>query len=230
MKRTILKILEVLFIILIIGSLINILSWYNDKRKVKKIVNNVSDYLILDNDSYAINEEIIKINEDTIGWIKIENTNINYPIVQTNNNDYYLRHDYDGNRNAAGWIFMDYRNSMDDQNIVIYGHHRKDGIMFGDIDKLMKKSYYDDNDGKILLVINGENKYYQIFSVYEASSTDYYADRNFDDFEKTLEEFKSRSKINFDTDLTGIKQILTLSTCHDNNKDRLVVQAYEILT
>ena len=67
MKRTILKILEVLFIILIIGSLINILSWYNDKRKVKKIVDNVSDYLILDNDSYAINEEIIKINEDTMG-------------------------------------------------------------------------------------------------------------------------------------------------------------------
>ena len=125
---------------------------------------------------------------------------------------------------------MDYRNSMDDQNIVIYGHHRKAGIMFGDIDKLMKKSYYNANDGKILLVINGENKYYQIFSVYEASSTDYYADRNFDDFEKTLEEFKSRSKINFDTDLTGVKQILTLSTCHDNNKDRLVVQAYEFLT
>ena len=52
MKRTILKILEVLFIILIIGSLINILSWYNDKRKVKKNVNNLSDYLILDNYIY----------------------------------------------------------------------------------------------------------------------------------------------------------------------------------
>jgi len=94
------------------------------------------------------------------------------------------------------------------------------------VDKLMKKSYYDDNDGKILLVINGENIYYQIFSVYVAKSNNY-TDRNFDDLEKTLKELKSRSSIKFDNDLEGVEQILTLSTCHDNNKDRLVVHAYK---
>ena len=230
MKKRILIILKYSFLVMMIVALINIISWYKDNKNVKEIVKNVSNYLILEDDSYSVKEEIVRINEDTIGWIKIENTNINYPIVKTDNNTFYLKHDYYKESNSAGWIFMDYRNNLDDQNLVIYGHHRKDGIMFGDVDKLMKKKYYDSNDGKILLVINGEAKYYQIFNVYDAKSNDNYADRNFDDFEATLKEFKERSKIDFDSNLEGVKQIVTLSTCHDNNRDRLVIQAYEILT
>ena len=97
-------------------------------------------------------------------------------------------------------------------------------------DKLMKKKFYDSNDGKILLVINDENIYYQIFSVYKAESNSNYNQRNYDDFSLMLEEFKNRSSIKFSSDLEGVEQIITLSTCHDNNKDRLVVHAYRILS
>ena len=223
------KYLKVFFLVLMLIGLSGLLLWRDDNTRVKKIVSNVGDYLILDNDSYNIKEEIKDLNNDTVGWLKIDGTSINYPIVQGNDNKYYLTHDYSKKKNSAGWIFMDYRNSMKDQNIVIYGHHRKDGIMFGDVDKLMKKKFYDSNDGKILLVINDENIYYQIFSVYKAESNSNYNQRNYDDFSLMLEEFKNRSSIKFSSDLEGVEQIITLSTCHDNNKDRLVVHAYKLM-
>ncbi|MBQ4030924.1 MAG: class B sortase [Bacilli bacterium] len=223
------KYLKVFFLVLMLIGLSGLLLWRDDNTRVKKIVSNVGDYLILDNDSYNIKEEIKDLNNDTVGWLKIDGTSINYPIVQGNDNKYYLTHDYSKKKNSAGWIFMDYRNSMKDQNIVIYGHHRKDGIMFGDVDKLMKKKFYDNNDGKILLVINDENIYYQIFSVYKAESNSNYNQRNYDDFSLMLEEFKNRSSIKFSSDLEGVEQIITLSTCHDNNKDRLVVHAYKLM-
>ena len=222
------KYLKILFLVLMLVGLSGLFLWKDDRTKVDNIISNVGEYLILDNDSYNIKEEIKDINKDTVGWIRIENTNINYPIVQGNDNKYYLKHDYSKKKNSAGWIFMDYKNSMKDQNIVIYGHHRKDGIMFGDIDKLMKKKYYENNDGRILLVIDDENIYYQIFSVYKAESNENYNKRNYDDFEATIEEFKNKSTIDFDKDLTGVEQIITLSTCHKNNKDRLVVHAYKL--
>lgn len=223
------KYLKVFFLVLMLIGLSGLLLWRDDNTRVKKIVSNVGDYLILDNDSYNIKEDIKDLNNDTVGWLKIDGTNINYPIVQGNDNKYYLTHDYSKKKNSAGWIFMDYRNSMKDQNIVIYGHHRKDGIMFGDVDKLMKKKFYDSNDGKILLVINDENIYYQIFSVYKAESNSNYNQRNYDNFSLMLEEFKNRSSIKFSSDLEGVEQIITLSTCHDNNKDRLVVHAYKLM-
>ena len=223
------KFLKIFFLVLMLIGLSGLLLWRDDNTRVKKIVSNVGDYLILDNDSYNIKEEIKDLNNDTVGWLKIDGTSINYPIVQGNDNKYYLTHDYSKKKNSAGWIFMDYRNSMKDQNIVIYGHHRKDGIMFGDVDKLMKKKFYDSNDGKILLVINDENIYYQIFSVYKAESNSNYNQRNYDDFSLMLEEFKNRSSIKFSSDLEGVEQIITLSTCHDNNKDRLVVHAYKLM-
>ena len=224
------KFLKIFFLVLMLIGLSGLLLWRDDNTRVKKIVSNVGDYLILDNDSYNIKEEIKDLNNDTVGWLKIDGTSINYPVVQGNDNKYYLTHDYSKKKNSAGWIFMDYRNSMKDQNIVIYGHHRKDGIMFGDVDKLMKKKFYDSNDGKILLVINDENIYYQIFSVYKAESSSNYTQRNYDDFSLMLEEFKNRSSIKFSSDLEGVEQIITLSTCHDNNKDRLVVHAYRTLS
>lgn len=220
-------ILKIIFIILMFVGLCGLIWWKDDKRKVEKQMENINNYLVLDNDSYVIKEEIKKENEDTVGWLIVEDTKINYPVVQTNNNKYYLNHDYEKKKNNAGWIFMDSNNKIDDQNIIIYGHHRKDGIMFGDVDKLMKKDYYNNHEGEIILVINGENIYYKIFSVYSTSSDDLYALPNYDNFIEKIKEFSNKSKIKFNDDLTNVEQIITLSTCHNNNKDRLVVHAYK---
>ena len=224
MKRTIFTILKVVFVVLIILSCINIYKWYKENKRVKDIVSNVSTYLTVDDEVYSIDDEIIKYNPDTIGWLKVDNTSINYPVVKGSDNKYYLNHDYYKDKNSAGWIFMDSNNKLDDQNIVIYGHHRRDGSMFGTIDNLFKNH----DDSKILLVINGENRYYQIFSVYKISNDDYYITKNFEDFDKTLEIFKSRSVYDYKKDLSNVEQIITLSTCSNDNKGRLVIHAYKI--
>ena len=62
--------------------------------------------------------ELLKRNSDTVGWINVNNTNINYPVVQTNNNDDYLHKAFDGSKNQAGWIFADYRNDIDRKSVV----------------------------------------------------------------------------------------------------------------
>ena len=229
-KKKVLKVVKIVLIILMVIALINLLLWYKEKKKVLKIVSNIDDFLVINNDSYRIEDDIVQENDETIGWIIVENTNINYPIVQSKDNSFYLNHDYYKNENDAGWIFMDSNNKLDDQNLVIYGHHRRDGIMFGDVDKLMKKNYYEDNKGEILLIIGDQNIYYKIFAVYKAKVEENYYKNNFDDFPHTLGEFQKKSKIKFDENLEGVSQIITLSTCHSNNKDRLVIQAYKKLT
>jgi len=234
MKKKVYLVLKIVFLLLLIASLFGLFSWYNDKKVSEKIQeeskNLLEEVKTEEGIQYTVKKEAVSKNEDTVGWLKVNGTKIDYPVVQTKDNNYYLKHNYLKQKSSAGWIFMDSNNSLKDKNIIIYGHHRKDGIMFGDIDKLMKKKFYDNNDGKILLVINNENIYYQIFSVYKAKSNDDYANSNYDNFEEKLKEFKSKSKIKFDSNLDDVKQIITLSTCHDNNKDRLVVHAYRILS
>ena len=86
-----------------------------------------------------------EINPDIIGWIRAEGTNIDYPIAQTDNNEYYLNHLYNKDWNSNGTIFADYRNTGDfsDRNTVIYGHHMRDLSMFGTLDEYNDKSYID---------------------------------------------------------------------------------------
>ena len=218
-------ILKIIFVLLMIVGLFGLLWWKSDKKEIEKQIEHVSEYLVLDNDSYVIKEEIKEENEDTVGWLIVEDTNINYPVVQAKNNKYYLNHDYDKKRNSAGWVFMDSNNTLEDQNIIIYGHHRKDKIMFGDIDKLFKKDYYKNHDGEIILVINGENISYEIFSVYVSPSDGDYNLVNYENFSDKLNEFANKSEIKFNKNLEGVTQIITLSTCHKNNVDRLVVHA-----
>ena len=222
--KKVLRIVAILLILVMITSLINLFSWYRENNKVKKIVSTVSEYLVIEDEVYRVDEKIKEVNEDIVGWLKVDNTKIDYPVVKGNDNKYYLKHDFNRNNNSAGWIFMDYRNNLDDQNIVIYGHHRRDGSMFGSIDKIYK------NGGKITLVVGDETRTYQIFSIYETTSNDYYSITNFDNIAEAIEEFKDRSEIDFKQSDFSTKQIITLSTCTNDNKGRIVVHAYKKLT
>lgn len=234
MKKKVLIVLKIIFFILMIGSLIGLISWKNDKKEIESILEETNTMIKKEEINgevvYSYSDQYEFYNDDTVAWLIVPNTNINYPVVQSDNNEYYLNHNYKKKKNSAGWVFLDKDNNLlsDDQNIVIYGHHRKDGIMFGDVDKLMKKKYYDENDGTIILVYADRNDYYKIFSVYSVDSDDFYTTKNFKDFDDTIKEFEKRSEIDFNRDLKNVEQILTLSTCHNNNKDRLIVQAYKI--
>ena len=105
-------------------------------------------------------EALMEINSDVVGWIYIEGTNINYPVVQGPDNSYYMNRLFDGSANSAGSIFMDYRNEpdMSCRNTVLYGHHMKNGTMFNQITKYKQQDFYDQHPTALLMSPGGNYK------------------------------------------------------------------------
>ena len=97
-------------------------------------------------------DELLKINNETKGWIQVNGTNINYPFVQTTNNDYYLTHSYNKSYNQAGWVFMDYRNDTEnlDKNTILYAHGMNNKTMFGSLRNILSSSWYNNTDNHII--------------------------------------------------------------------------------
>lgn len=175
--------------------------------------------------------ELYKENNDTVGWLIVKNTNINYPVVQTTNNDYYLTHAFDKTSNSAGWVYADFRDNFTDfnNNMVIYGHGRKDKVMFGSLTNTLDSNWYKNTDNQIIqLSTINYNTMWQIFSIYKVPAESYYITTDFSDdesFNKFLATMKERSIYDFNIKLTKDDKILTLSTCYNDNGIRLVVQA-----
>ena len=222
-------IILILSIIGIIYSATNIIIWkinVNTNNQIKKEINK---YVIKKETSYEINfDELKKRNKDVVGYLKVDDTNIDYVLVKTNNNDYYLDHNIDNNKNRAGWIFVDYRNKLDgsDLNVIIYGHNMRDGSMFGTLANTLKKDWYS-NYHKITLVTEDKTYIYQTFSTYTYDNEDYYLTTSFigDEYETFIKKIKLRSNHNYHVDLTNTKGIITLSSCIGNNKKRVVLHA-----
>ena len=159
-----------------------------------------------------------------------EETPINYPVVQAKDNNYYLRRNLDKKYNVGGSIFMDYKNKLDgtDKNIIIYGHNIKDGSMFGTLENILEEEWYNNEENYIIdLTTEKEKLKYQVFSVYKIKNEDYYIDTEFkkNEFKKFIKTLKNRSIKDFDIEVTEDDRILTLSTCADNNKYRVVLHA-----
>lgn len=175
-------------------------------------------------------DELLKINNETKGWIKVNGTNINYPFVQTNNNDYYLTHSYNKSYNQAGWVFMDYRNSTTnlDKNTILYAHGMNNKTMFGSLRNILNSSWYDNTDNHIIkLSTPTENTLWQVFSVYHIPTTNDYIQTEFtsdEEYQQFLDILKGRSAVNFDTTVNTTDKILTLSTCY-NKTDKVVMHA-----
>lgn len=175
-------------------------------------------------------QELKKINQQTKGWIQVKGTNINYPFVQSEDNDFYLNHSFNKKYNQAGWIFLDYRNSIDDlgSNTILYGHGRVGDKMFGTLKNITKNNWYS-NDNNHLIRISSEkhNSLWQVFSVYQINTTNDYLQTSFsskNDFVTFLNLLYSRSQLSFDTSPNQQDKILTLSTCLNNSK-RVVIHA-----
>lgn len=175
--------------------------------------------------------ELKKKNKDTVGWIKVEGTNINYPVVQTINNDYYLNHSYDKTSNKAGWVFADYRNNLKDfdKNTIIYAHGRVDTTMFGSLKNILQSSWYNNKNNHIIKFSTvKENTLWQVFSVYTIPAESYYITTQFSSNESFIEfvnTLKNRSQVNFSALPSGNDKILTLSTCKDSKGTRVVMHA-----
>lgn len=171
-------------------------------------------------------DELKKINSDIVGWIVIEDTQINYPIVQGNDNTFYLNHSHDKSWNSYGSIFMDYESFSDfsSYNTFIYGHHTKNGSMFGELYKYMNVEFYENHNTFYLYTPTG-NYEAQIFSAYVDSTTsDSY--NQFFSTEKEYEEYikmvKSKSNYKTDVNVNSSKDnIITLYSCsHESSRQK----------
>lgn len=171
-------------------------------------------------------------NRDTVGWVTVNNTTVNYPVVQASNNSYYLNHDFNKNSNSLGWIFMDYRNNATDldQNTVIYGHNiSKAKIMFGNLSATLSSSWYTNADNQYISFNTAQKEMqWRIFSIYTIEATNDYLYNTFetqDDFLAFVNKMKSRSIYDFGAEVLPNAKMITLSTCQSAGKKRLVVHA-----
>ena len=176
-------------------------------------------------------DDFKKQNPDTVGWIKVNNTNINYPVVKCSNNEFYLNHAFDETWNDAGWIFMDYRNNAVDfdKNTIIYGHSRYDMSMFGTLRNVVKKSWFDNKDNHLIkLSTPTENTMWQVFSTYKIKAEDYYLQTDFltdNEYQKWLNEMLNRSQFEYGLSVSTSDKVLTLSSCFDTKGTRVVLHA-----
>ncbi len=257
-KNIIIISIFLLFIILLIISGYNVIKWKLDSNKMDKEINNIQNTTYIEEIKNNENTKIIKpsekiskenpywdyinmnminvnftdlkkTNPDVIGWIKVNGTNINYPFVQSKDNDYYLTHSFNKSYNGGGWVFLDYRNnSTNNKNTIIYAHGRSNKTMFGTLKDTLKNSWLSNTNNYIIkLSTETENSLWQIFSIYRIPTTSDYLQIDFNndlEYQNFLDMIKNRSNHNFNTSITSNDKILTLSTCY-NNDDKMVVHA-----
>ena len=210
LRKEVLYTILVIFIGLFIFSMGGIMKWFIDHNHYLEVEKEILQYVEIDEEVPVpvvnVNFEAIKkINKETVGFIYVKGTNISYPVVQASDNK------YDGT----------------DKNLILYGHNRIDGIMFGTLKNTLKSEWYDNEDNLVVQFITEDNIYkYQVFSVYKIKAEDYYImtefDNNFKEFGTTL---KKRSIHDFGVDIEEDDQILTLSTCVGYSDTRLVLHA-----
>ena len=228
------KIFLMLFIIVFLYSAINLFIWLKSNIELEKNEKEIFSQVQTVDDSTGNEikidfEKLVAINQDAKAWINIDNTNINYPIVQTDNNEYYLKRDINKNYSSCGSIFLDCDSSSDftDKNTVIYGHNITSGLMFADLANIYNGSLGND------VTINIYRKdyrllTYKVFSTYVYEPESYYLTTQFSNdeaYSTYLSAMMSRSVINFNQTVGVDDTIITLSTCTRDTKNRIVVHA-----
>lgn len=231
MKKIKIFILLILFIILGFGifNIIKNIKAEQSEQSIKEELIDIADIPEIPSEEpeFKIDfNELKKINSDIVGWIVIDETQINYPIVQSKDNSYYLNRSYEKKWSGYGSIFMDYRAASDfsSYNTFIYGHHTKNGSMFGELYKYMDKTFYENHRNFNLYTPTG-NYVAQVFSAYVDSTT---SDSYIQDF-SSQEEFEGyiklvKGKSLYDTDVEfdySKDKIITLYSCsHNSNRQK----------
>ena len=232
-----------LFLAILIFSSFKIINYIKDNYINRKIQENISKKFITVIEPESTEEKVKdtkydvdfttlkKQNPDTVAYLKVDGTSIDYIVVRGQDNSYYLKHNFEKTWNISGWIFSDYRNRFNgtDNNIVIFGHNIRDGSMFGTLKNVLNNEWQkNENNLKITLVTENDTYYYQVFSTYEINPEEYYINTEFNDiseFDKFINIIKSRSNYNYNIEIESNDKILTLSSCTVNGTKRIVLHA-----
>ncbi len=242
-------IFRLISLIIIVICLLVLYKWHENNMQNNEIIDELGDCASLEDNSkvtsdgtqegtveedfkLAVNFNELKAkNADTVAWVRVNNTNIDFPVVKAEDNNYYLKRNFKKESNGAGWIFADYRNSFDtlDKNTIIYGHNRRNGTMFSNLTNLLTDSWSFENENSYFYFAT-ENMTYkaQIFSVYMMRSSKLNIPNNFSDeseFQNYIQGLKDLSINEFNVEVSNIDKIITLCTCDNTNKNRIVVHA-----
>lgn len=244
-RKKIANIIIGIIIILIAYFSYEIVKTLNDNKKIDKEIAKIKEEVIIKEEEEKKEEEpeeteeptevklpldfnkLKSINSDTVAWIKVDNTNIDYPVVKASNNTYYLSHSFYKTSNINGWIFESSENSsnFDDANTVIFGHNTNGYTMLSEL-----KDIYNGILGtNINITVYLENSIinYKVFSIYlekpeNTGNISKYLNQ------KIIDYMKDKSKLKIDVDVNEGDQILTLSTCNNVTEDRLILHAKKI--
>ena len=159
---------------------------------------------------------LLEQNSDIVGWIYCPDTPINYPVVQAEDNDRYLRRDLNGKYLVSGTVFVDYRNGEigEDENYIVYGHNMKDGSMFSSLAKYKEQSHYDEHPVLYFLTPSGDYKI-ELYAgiVVKRDALIYVPNPDEAEFAEFLRNAKERSTFKSNVEMTENKTLITLSTC-----------------
>ena len=171
------------------------------------------------------------VNEDVIGWIQILDSPVDYPLLDADDNKYYLNHTYDRQWSSYGSIFLEPRNNPDlsEKHLVVYGHNMVNESMFGSLLEYKKQEYVDAHP-EITICMTDRDLTYRVFSAYTAHVDSAAYRMSFSDdasFMEMAEQMKANSVITADVIPTAEDQVLTLSTCTPEGakKYRFIVNA-----
>ena len=206
---------------------------YNDAKKLSNLVLDTDE---VDSEGELEKfEDLRKVNKEFVGWLTIPGTGVDVPIVQTGDNESYLRKDFYGNYSVYGNPFMDYRNQLKnliegrkvklvtaDRNTTIYGHNMLDNMVFAELLGYKELAFYQEHPLIEFNTIYGETKW-KIISAFLVNSTadlddNYTLEYNFvgcydDNFTAYLQELEKRSYVHTGVDVNADDVLLTLSTC-----------------
>ena len=180
-------------------------------------------------------ESLQSKNSDVVGWLYMPDTAINYPVMQTTDNDFYLHRDMNGVYSAAGTLFVDATSVLNEtlSNYIIYGHHMRDGSMFASIDRYSTDGYYDAHPYLFYLTPDGNYRVDLISAHIVESVGDFYqgAFLTMAEYQAYLDEIMSDSLFETAADVTTEYQLMSLSTCNYSNNyrdPRMLVQGLMI--
>lgn len=199
----------------------------------------ISKNKVVDKDKIKLEElqKLYKDNNDLYGWIKIEGTNIDYPVMYIEGEDYYLRRDFYKKYYKPGSIFIDKNNKIEprDINLIIHGHNMKDGLMFYNLTKYKEEEFYKKHKKITLYTLNGKEEYEVIAvflsKIYTVSDTTfkyykYYHIETEEEYNDYINNIKERNLYQIKTTAQYPEQLITLSTCEYSQKNgRMVVVA-----
>lgn len=243
-KKIISRIITIVCLTVFIYASHGLISVYLDYKQNRTMLNDVqetyynvasAETIETDSQSNGVRsgfDALLEQNENVVGWITIDGTQIDYPILQSDNNVDYLTENYNGKQSIAGSIFLDYRNdiSTTDLNTIIYGHRMKDGSMFQDLIKYLDEDFFKAHQTFTYDTLY-ESYEAEIFAVYNTLIDFNYIETDFaseTEYAELLQQMQDKSRFTTDVDLDADDQIITLSTCDyelDPNNGRLVIQA-----